>query len=220
MLIRTTVQWVLPFVLLLAGAAGCAGVLGLEEWKDPAGSGGAGGSDPDAGIASGPSASASGAGGMGGTGGTGGQTVNGLCSDKLSNAKETDIDCGGACPPCADTMKCLVHTDCQSGNCSNSGTCIPENEMGCESPDDLNPTCRDCAKNGLETDIDCGGDETCQLCRVGKTCAVDEDCLSSLCIVDQKRCAPGAPNAACHSGADCASGTCGLGDCAFGKCCL
>jgi hypothetical protein len=212
---KNAFRWVFPFVSCLVGAFGCGEVLGLEEWQEPAGGGGgAGASDPAASTASGPSSSAS---GTGGTGGTGGQTVNGLCSDGYSNGNETDIDCGGGgCMPCADTLKCLARTDCQSGNCSNNGTCIPEDEESCEQGED--PTCRDCTKNGLETDVDCGGTEECQLCRVGQGCASDGDCLSGVCTMDGK-CAPGAPNAACHSGADCASGTCGLGDCAFGKCC-
>lgn len=202
---------VFPFVLLLAGAAGCAEVLGLEEWQDPAGGGGAGASDMDAGTAS--DASASGAGGVGGS------SVNGPnCTDGYSNGDETDIDCGGdACKPCDDTQKCLAVRDCKSNNCSPNGTCVPAGEDGCYDVEPDNPTCRDCTKNGLETDFDCGGEEPCPPCRVARGCAVDGDCLSSKCV--DFKCAPGEANAACQSGADCASGACGPGECTFGKCC-
>ena len=42
------------------------------------------------------------------------------------------------------------------------------------------PTCTDGAKNGGETDVDCGG--TCAArCAVGKACAVSADCTSGTC---------------------------------------
>jgi hypothetical protein len=60
----------------------------------------------------------------GGTGpgrGTGpGQT----CSDGIKNGSETDVDCGGSCPRCANGKACIVANDCISGTCSG-GQCIP-----------------------------------------------------------------------------------------------
>ncbi len=45
------------------------------------------------------------------------------CNDAVQNGAETDIDCGGGtCGKCADTKKCLVAADCQSGMCTG-GTC-------------------------------------------------------------------------------------------------
>ena len=41
------------------------------------------------------------------------------------------------------------------------------------------PTCSDNAKNGNETDVDCGG--SCGRCNVGKTCASRDDCTTALC---------------------------------------
>lgn len=42
------------------------------------------------------------------------------------------------------------------------------------------PTCTDGAKNGGETDVDCGG--TCAVrCAIGKACAVSADCASGTC---------------------------------------
>jgi hypothetical protein len=47
------------------------------------------------------------------------------------------------------------------------------------------PTCDDGMRNGLETDVDCGGG--CAPCEVGKACAVDADCAPSG-ICDPQQC--------------------------------
>ena len=39
------------------------------------------------------------------------------CSDLVKNGSETDIDCGGTCPPCAIDQACQVNTDCVSARC-------------------------------------------------------------------------------------------------------
>src|SRR5438105_2395410 len=38
--------------------------------------------------------------------------VNPTCTDGAKNGSETDIDCGGACAPCADGQGCALATDC------------------------------------------------------------------------------------------------------------
>ncbi|HEY8515334.1 MAG TPA: hypothetical protein VIS07_07465 [Candidatus Binatia bacterium] len=45
------------------------------------------------------------------------------CSDGLQNGSETDVDCGGSCPPCALTKKCTVGSDCASGVCGQNARC-------------------------------------------------------------------------------------------------
>jgi hypothetical protein len=43
------------------------------------------------------------------------------CDDNAQNGAETDVDCGGeTCSPCAIDLKCLVHTDCSTNNCTQS----------------------------------------------------------------------------------------------------
>jgi hypothetical protein len=80
----------------------------------------------------------------------------------------TDLDCGGACPPCATGKKCLADADCVSFACDVvSLTCIT-------------PQCKDHQQDGLETDADCGGG-LCVGCALGKGCVVDDDCTSSAC---------------------------------------
>lgn len=80
-------------------------------------------------------------------------------------------------------------------------------------------TCSDGARNGAETDVDCGG-SACAACAVQKACAADADCRSGLCTAG--RCAACAAAAACP-GADgacrvrtCTAGTCGFADVAAG----
>jgi hypothetical protein len=88
-------------------------------------------------------------------------TVASTCGDGVRNGGETDIDCGGPCPPCADGQACATRSDCQSRVCTNN-TCRV-------------PTCSDGVKNGNETDIDCGGG-ICPDCAIGQACLVDGDC--------------------------------------------
>lgn len=39
------------------------------------------------------------------------------CGDGRLDGDETDLDCGGGCPPCAPERRCLGDDDCQSGSC-------------------------------------------------------------------------------------------------------
>lgn len=90
------------------------------------------------------------------------------------------------------------------------------------------PTCEDGEKNGLETDVDCGGG-ACARCPAGKKCREAEHCLSEVCEVGVCReasCADDVQNgdetdvdcggacAACGGGLRCK----GPGDCAAGIC--
>ena len=53
-------------------------------------------------------------------------SIGPTCFDGLTNAVETDTDCGGEkCPACADNKKCSVNSDCISKDCS-SGICLSE----------------------------------------------------------------------------------------------
>jgi hypothetical protein len=90
------------------------------------------------------------------------------CTDSLRNGDETDIDCGGGCPKCKDSKHCAKAADCLSGYCDPAKLCKPKP-----------PSCTDGLKNGLETDIDCGGG--CPKCTNGKHCAKAADCLSAYC---------------------------------------
>ncbi len=84
---------------------------------------------------------------------------------------------------------CVSPSDCQSGVCQ-LGICQPS-------------SCADGAKNGGESDVDCGG--VCAGCGGGLTCLFDGDCQSGVCSSGQ--CAPPFPS--CVSGLPGAASDCG-----------
>ncbi len=44
------------------------------------------------------------------------------CSDGVKNGSESDVDCGGSCPRCANDKLCTTRTDCVGGLCAG-GRC-------------------------------------------------------------------------------------------------
>jgi hypothetical protein len=106
----------------------------------------------------------------------------------------TRCDGAGAC------VECLSGADCTSGVCS-LGACQA-------------PSCGDHLKNGLETDVDCGGG--CVPCAKGQACAVAADCQTGLC--SRAVCEPcGAPTDCPGVDTECRARSCdaGLGLCGF-----
>jgi hypothetical protein len=90
------------------------------------------------------------------------------CADRVRDADETDLDCGGSCLACPFAASCGSSGDCQSGTCTG-GACTA-------------PSCHDGIKNGFESDVDCG--ESCGACEIGQACAEDTDCVSTRCSGD------------------------------------
>ncbi|MEO6773027.1 MAG: DUF4215 domain-containing protein, partial [Kofleriaceae bacterium] len=79
-----------------------------------------------------------------------------------------------ALPPefCGDGTVQPTHEDCEPPNTTTCG------------PTCHDPTCIDMAKNGTETDTDCGGatcDGSGHRCANSKVCAVNNDCTSGVC---------------------------------------
>jgi hypothetical protein len=67
------------------------------------------------------------------------------CTDRVRNGSETDVDCGGSCPSCADGDTCSIDSDCVSGRCAASVCAPPLLAVGatCTSPDQCaSGTCR------------------------------------------------------------------------------
>ncbi len=112
-------------------------------------------------------------------------------TDNIKNGDETDVDCGGSAPKCADGKSCEVADDCESDICTGGKCRAP-------SPDDG-------AKNGDETDVDCGGSKAPK-CAVDKSCETHDDCESSACSYAKKCVA--FPSCTGHFGGD----TCGAGE--------
>ena len=87
----------------------------------------------------------------------------------------TDLDCGGACPPCDLGRRCVVEADCQSFACDASTARCIQNQ------------CLDHVQDGNETDLDCGGG-ICKGCEFGQACLLDLDCKSQACDAISLKC--------------------------------
>jgi hypothetical protein len=95
-------------------------------------------------------------------------TLTDRCVDRLRDADETDVDCGGSCGGCPGAGSCQVADDCLSGVC-DGGTC-------------RGPSCTNGILDGFEASIDCGGG--CAGCGSSIPCDFDVDCASGICAMD------------------------------------
>lgn len=73
------------------------------------------------------------------------------------------------------------------------------------------PSCTDSTKNGVETDVDCGGG-TCPACTSGKSCLLTTDCAAPLSCISGV-CALLADGAACTTNSQCLHNICGASLC-------
>lgn len=88
-----------------------------------------------------------------------------ICNNSELDAEETDVDCGGVCPPCGEGRNCSINGDCLSLYCKDN-VCAAA-------------ACDDFVHNGDESDTDCGG--SCQPCAIGGLCISNTDCQSGNC---------------------------------------
>src|SRR5258707_6802 len=87
-------------------------------------------------------------------------TVSNSCLDGVLDGTESDVDCGGAvCALCGEGRHCVVNADCSGGTCAVVG-----GQRICQVAPP-GPTCTDGIKNGVETDVDCGGN-VCSPCAI------------------------------------------------------
>ena len=193
-------------MFVVGTVVGCADVLGIEQWEDKQLKG-----NPSGGTTTGDDMTVYGSSSSG---------MVDSCHDGVQNGAEMGVDCGGdACVPCANTRGCSSDADCDSNYCPSSrGYCIAaDGRTACGVEEEENPTCGDCVKNGMETDVDCGGE--CFPCRTGKTCTNDGECWSGLC--SNGVCLAGSTNTRCFSNSDCST-ACAVataGECKFDNCC-
>ena len=158
-----------------------------------------------------------------GTAGDASVIPNDPCRNKRldTDSGETDFDCGGACAPCGVGKHCMGAADCTADLLCHEGTCVGGG-------------CTNQAKDGTETDADCGGD-LCKPCITGLACVVPADCESGVCVDakcmapacnDQVKngketgldcggdCTPCPVDQPCVVGKDCISGECNTNVCA------
>lgn len=139
--------------------------------------------------------------------------------------------CGGSCGGCPQGQACQAGTcvacvpscvgiECGDDGCGGScGTC-PPGASCVQGNCSAQAQCNDGAKNGTETDIDCGG-PGCPGCAAGKACQVGSDCASGMCnggtCEVPSQCKDGKKNGN-ETDADCGGGDCP--GCALGKYCI
>lgn len=93
------------------------------------------------------------------------------CRDRVRSEGETDIDCGGTstCERCGKGQQCVIN-----GDCAASAPVCDRTFKVCSVP-----LCGDSARNGDETDVDCGG--SCGTkCAENKSCLQNSDCVTGL----------------------------------------
>jgi hypothetical protein len=93
-----------------------------------------------------------------------------VCSNFQCDVENVLVDTpcdGGKCNGNGACVECLGNGDCKGSDVCSNGVCGPD-------------LCKNSKKDGLETDVDCGG-PVCAKCAAGKACKVDLDCLSNQC---------------------------------------
>ena len=124
---------------------------------------------------------------------------------------------GRGCALCAVGQSCRLNQQCDSTLCLDA-QCAPAG-------------CGDGARNGAETEIDCGGG-TCPQCQPSEQCLLDDDCVDGRCIAGQcstcadeesngretdvdcggPDCGPCPDGSRCSAPIDCASFSCTAGE--------
>lgn len=128
----------------------------------------------------------------------------------LLDAQQPDAQQPDALPRCVSDAQCADGLTCNA-----DGDCVA-------------PTCEDGARNGSESDVDCGG--TCPACAVGGRCELPADCETGRCedfTCAAASCTDGVRNGD-ESDVDCGGSICGrcaeagaceqAGDCLAGAC--
>lgn len=127
--------------------------------------------------------------------------TNGACSgSNLATGTACSDNGGKVCDGSGSCVACNEAKDCAAGVCGKDHTCAMA-------------SCSDKVKNGMESDVDCGGPD-CMACKNGSACTDGEDCASSYCDPMKMVCADKQTNdAMCKNNAECASNVCFNGKC-------
>lgn len=119
------------------------------------------------------------------TGGTGGTPAT--CFDKMQNAQETGIDCGGTCPKKCNGVYCIANAECSSNSCVD-GLCTAATTGGTQTPTaNLDKSCT--AADITANKIRCGTVTTGSLIISGKyrcasTPVLVENCPTGQACID------------------------------------
>jgi hypothetical protein len=70
------------------------------------------------------------------------------CTDGVRNGSESDVDCGGSCPRCANGKNCATRSDCAGGLCSGGRCQACAVDLDCGDDADGQCYCADPASGG------------------------------------------------------------------------
>ncbi|HEY8380066.1 MAG TPA: hypothetical protein VIK91_26430 [Nannocystis sp.] len=102
------------------------------------------------------------------------------CDDGERNGDESDVDCGGSCPACADGKACKGPSDCQSGVCEG-GVCVAKE---CDVDDDCAGLSGPCSRGVCQQDTHtCAAvpDHEGEPCDDGDLCTLGDVCEGGAC---------------------------------------
>ncbi|MBI4702980.1 MAG: lamin tail domain-containing protein [Deltaproteobacteria bacterium] len=118
------------------------------------------------------------------------------CANVEQDGSETDVDCGGECPACANGKACQSAADCKSRHCAAAGAGGAGGAGGVVSP---GSACAPCAAHeDCEPDEHCDNFGRCASKKpLGALCDHPEACSSGLCA--DGRCCDGACPGGCES---------------------
>jgi hypothetical protein len=104
------------------------------------------------------------------------------CSDGRKNGSESDVDCGGSCPPCANGKSCTGRDDCEGGFCANGAcaACATSEQCGIDDngPCFCEPTVggpKACNQGGIPVEA-----ESCEACPDGMRCIAENG--TAMCV--------------------------------------
>jgi hypothetical protein len=100
------------------------------------------------------------------------------CADGVRNGTESDVDCGGSCPRCADGKTCAGRADCLSARC-DAGRC-----QTCA----IDADCGSDANGPCVCDVTANGGRACGSSLSGRRVDTCADCLPTEHCYD-----PGSP---------------------------
>lgn len=106
------------------------------------------------------------------------------CADGTLDGDETDLDCGGSCPPCDADQNCQDNDDCASKACK-SGVCLGEpactddvpcepSALACHASACVEFACVDQPQNGI-------------VCDDGLVCTQDDACDAGACVASSPK---------------------------------
>jgi hypothetical protein len=143
------------------------------------------------------------------------QCVPAHCSNGAPDEGETDVDCGGECPPCINGQSCNGAADCVSGYCANN-VCQPcASDTNCLAGEYCNAgvcTPKKLPGHNCTNPIECGtGNCVDGVCCDAPSCTTCNACNTSGA---PGTCAAQNDGTACNDGTFCnGADTCGAGSC-------